>query len=374
MPGMAGQLEQILEEMRTRLQAELDEQLRSASTHEAEAVARGRHEAEIEADRRWASKLDAVKFEWSSRLQTEIAAARAEAEKRLVAETLRIRREADETVASERERAAADRTRLERASTPMRATDAGPVLPGIRSIDEARSLSEALTALVHAAAEHAPRAALFILNGQRFDEWRVDGVERLSHQPVDLEHGGLLRAAVRRGNRVSAPQDAGAPSFALLPDGRGACAVPLAIEGEPVAVLYGDEGLAGEAGRLGWNEALDLLARHTAACLARLTVLRALQLLQGHAQPAPGLARSDETQSARRYAKLLVSEIKLYNEGAVRVGRERRDLLHRLHAEIERARRLYEERVPETVLARGAYFQEELIQTLAGGDPALLGA
>jgi hypothetical protein len=78
--------------------------------------------------------------------------------------------------------------------------------------------------------------------------------------------------------------------------------------------------------------------------------------------------------SARRYARLLVSEIKLYNEAAVRAGRERRDLLARLGPEIDRARRLYEERVPTTIFNREHLFEEELLQTLAEGDPSLLGA
>jgi hypothetical protein len=84
-------------------------------------------------------------------------------------------------------------------------------------------------------------------------------------------------------------------------------------------------------------------------------------------------AADDDDTSARRYARLLVSEIKLYNEGAVRVGREKRDLLHRLRSEIERARRLYAERVPDATGQRGAYFQQELVQTLADGDATLLG-
>jgi hypothetical protein len=68
-----------------------------------------------------------------------------------------------------------------------------------------------------------------------------------------------------------------------------------------------------------------------------------------------------------------VSEIKLYNEAAVKAGRERRDLLSRLRSEIDRARRLYEERVPATTGARSQYFHQELVQTLADGDPGLLG-
>ncbi len=87
--------------------------------------------------------------------------------------------------------------------------------------------------------------------------------------------------------------------------------------------------------------------------------------------PAAGNGTDDEAQGARRYAKLLVSEIKLYNEGAVRVGRERRDLSARLRDEIDRARRLYEQRIAASVPGREMYFQLELVQTLADGDQSL---
>jgi hypothetical protein len=79
-----------------------------------------------------------------------------------------------------------------------------------------------------------------------------------------------------------------------------------------------------------------------------------------------------EAEAARKYARLLVSEIKLYNERAVRLGREQRDLRTRLREEIERAHRTYLDRVPETVASRDAYFETELLQTLAGGDPSTL--
>jgi hypothetical protein len=91
----------------------------------------------------------------------------------------------------------------------------------------------------------------------------------------------------------------------------------------------------------------------------------------GNNRPA---ASEEDDGSARRYARLLVSEIKLYNEAAVRTGRERRDLLERLRPEIDRARRLYEARVPLSIGHRATLFQQELVQTLAEGDPNLLGA
>jgi hypothetical protein len=88
---------------------------------------------------------------------------------------------------------------------------------------------------------------------------------------------------------------------------------------------------------------------------------------------APGHANGNGEESARRYARLLVSEIKLYNEPAVRAGRQQRDLRQRLRNEIDRAQRLYEERVPPAVAARDQFFHQELVQTLADGDPSLLG-
>ena len=80
----------------------------------------------------------------------------------------------------------------------------------------------------------------------------------------------------------------------------------------------------------------------------------------------------DDALGARRYARLLVSEIKMYNDGAVRTGRERRDLRQRLKPEIERAQRLYEARIAPSH-TRDLYFQLELVQTLADGDQSLLG-
>ena len=83
--------------------------------------------------------------------------------------------------------------------------------------------------------------------------------------------------------------------------------------------------------------------------------------------------RAEDGSSARRYARLLVSEIKMYNEAAVQIGRQERDLLARLKPEIERARKLYSQRISPTVDSRSALFQQELVLTLADGDASLLG-
>lgn len=77
---------------------------------------------------------------------------------------------------------------------------------------------------------------------------------------------------------------------------------------------------------------------------------------------------------ARRYARLLVSEIKLYNEAKVKEGRSAADLYDRLREDIDRSRQMYEKRVAPPVAARHDYFHQELVNLLAEGDAAKLGA
>lgn len=76
---------------------------------------------------------------------------------------------------------------------------------------------------------------------------------------------------------------------------------------------------------------------------------------------------------ARRFARLLVSEIKLYNEQKVKEGRESSDLYERLREAIDRSREMYDKRVQPPVASKFDYFNYELVFTLAEGDEARLG-
>lgn len=96
--------------------------------------------------------------------------------------------------------------------------------------------------------------------------------------------------------------------------------------------------------------------------------------------PPPPISTSSATETeqrahndARRFARLLVSEIKLYNGSKVNDGRRNHDLYTRLAEEINRSRKVYEKRVSPAVAARFDYFYDELVQTLAEGDKEKLG-
>jgi hypothetical protein len=76
---------------------------------------------------------------------------------------------------------------------------------------------------------------------------------------------------------------------------------------------------------------------------------------------------------ARRFARLLVSEIKLYNESKVEQGRKNNDLYERLKEDIDRSRQMYDERIGDDVRKVSNYFYDELVRILADGRADALG-
>jgi len=98
--------------------------------------------------------------------------------------------------------------------------------------------------------------------------------------------------------------------------------------------------------------------------------------------PPPEVAKAAATpvsedakkhDDAKRFARLLVSEIKLYNEAKVDQGRKNHDLYERLKEDVDRSRQMYDERVPEDVRKVSNYFYDELVRILADGNPDALG-
>jgi hypothetical protein len=364
--------DRLREEIGRQVQSVVDELAASAQSDRAQAIADARDAAERDA---------------SDRVAAAVASAEA-----------RARDQGHET-------ARADAGRSSDGAVSERLVDA------VRSMSRARSLSEVLDTLVGCAGREAPRAGVLLVRGGRFRGWRFIGFgpaldDSHSGQSLELssDEAGVVAEAVRTNapvNNVNA-----SPSFAALPPGRKSLAMPIALAGQVVAVLYADQGfgseLATEKSELGtsnpehgttnpepgtrnpepsvvWHDTLEVLARHAARCLEALTAFKAARALmerpdslQSTAPAASEGALADEDASARRYARLLISEIKLYHEAAVVEGRRDRDLGERLGGEIARARVLYEQRVPPHVSLRADYFHDELVRTLANGDASLL--
>lgn len=90
-------------------------------------------------------------------------------------------------------------------------------------------------------------------------------------------------------------------------------------------------------------------------------------------EEAPVADEDEDHKQAKRLARLLVSEIKLYNEEQVEQGQKNNNIYERLKEDIDRSRQVYEDRVNERVRSTNDYFYQELVRTLASGDAQALG-
>jgi len=235
----------------------------------------------------------------------------------------------------------------------------------MRAIDAAQSLTEMLDTLVTVPSQHASGVSLWLLRGGLLHRWRPAGTDEADTpavQSLEDASGPIAEAAAR---------NATARDKQVL-------AVPIALAGQVVAIFSVDRDPS-TASLPSRTEYLELLVRYTAKSLESLTAFKTARALTQQAEPPAATASpsavdeaGEEDASARRYARLLVSEIKLYHEAAVVEGRRDRDLASRLGGEIARARVMYDQRVPAHVRSRGDYFHDELVRTLANGDASLL--
>ncbi|MEO7135538.1 MAG: hypothetical protein ABI024_15120 [Vicinamibacterales bacterium] len=371
-----------------RVRATLADQIARAIAEDREAAARHiRTQLESEVEQKLHNAVAAVK----SRMQLALADGEARA--------------ADDL------KAAVSDARVKEREIEMAAVSR--LLESVRGLDGATSLSEMLDALALAAAREAARAAVVVLRNERIQGWRMSGFGSRDNQPksIDLtlaEAGvigvaiGAARAATTRDSQAAAI----GPGFETLPADRMGLAVPVIVGGRVVAVVYADA-VAGDGHPRhvpsGWPELIEVLARHAGRCLEALAnhkttprispgpPSRPEDPLGGSrgSSPEDPRAKADAstpagptammqitdglTAAARRTARLLVSDIRLFHEPAVNEGRRHRNLLARLAPEIAKARQAYNDRVPPGVRSQTDYFHQELIHTLAGGDATLLG-
>ncbi len=378
-----------LEAERAKLRAEAEQtraaELKAASAKANQALQEKVAAVRVEAGKARAAELETARAKAGQALQEGLAAARADAEQTRAAELKAARAKADQAL--QEGLAAAGEKAFQR------------LLASVGALDEATSLGQVLDMLADRAASEVPRVAVLVVQGTRVCGWRFVGfpnIREASSVDLAVDESGLIGRAIREGRACSGPVGPGAPAgslpaFAASPEHRATQAVPVLVGGRVTAVVYADDA-AQPSERLptSWASAIQILARHAGHCLEVLTALRMTHFADSGqltlTEPLPVAAAErppvaaaerqpvDDTEdAARRYARLLLSEIKLYNETAVTAGREQQDLFERLRPEIERARSLYEARVSPSLRARNLYFEQELVRTLADGNPNLVG-
>jgi len=219
----------------------------------------------------------------------------------------------------------------------------------VAAIGRARSLSEVLDALRNCAAREAAHVEVWLVRGGELRKWRAAADE----PGLSVEQAPTIGDAIRSASAVLAGRE---------------IAVPIVMAAEVVAVVAASGSDVTSANAA----AIDVLTRYAARSLEAMTAFKTARAVADRGAGSQDAAAAEEDASARRYARLLVSEIKLYHEPAVIEGRRDRDLAARLGGEIARARALYEERVPAHVRRRADHFRDELVRTLANGDASLL--
>jgi hypothetical protein len=261
------------------------------------------------------------------------------------------------------------------------------------SIHESASQAEILRHLLEGEARFAARVALFVVKGGSISGWQGIGFEdneaikTLSVNAGSGLAGKAIKARIPAGGTAQ-EFDAGFVNSVKAPADDQCLVLPLVVKDKVAAVIYADAGTA--PGGMLDASGLQALTRFAAVWL-ELAALRkaggpateeasqsqpaAMAATAASSAPVPAASDEDELhKKARRFAKLLVEEIKLYNQPRVEEGRQHKDLYDRLKVDIEKSRSTYDKRYAESPVASANYFTQELIRILADNDVSLMGA
>lgn len=281
----------------------------------------------------------------------------------------------------------------------------------ISSIQEATAQADILKALLEGVSKFAARSALFVVRGTMLVGWQGRGFTDDTIRGLNLDGSkGLAARAIDRRGRVSAGAIEFDPVFTAkqgIPADGNATVFPLVVKDKVAALLYCDSGTT--AGHHSDYSAIEVLTRFTCLWLEQAAVRKHISgaepgapataaasagpsTMPSYAAAAPARAPSTTTavaepaidnlppeeqdlhKKARRFAKLLVDEIKLYNQGKVAEGKQNREVYKLLREDIEKSRATYDKRYGSSPVASAKYFDVEVVRILADNDRSLMGS
>jgi hypothetical protein len=259
------------------------------------------------------------------------------------------------------------------------------------SIHDSGNQAEILRHLLEGEARFAGRVALFVVKGGAVNGWQGTGFddnEAIKSLSLNTSSGLVAKAIQGRNPAGGSAHDFDSGFLnAVKAPADGQCMVlPLVVKDKVAAVIYADAGTApgGTLDASGlqaltrfaaiWLE-LSALRKAGGAVAEDLPQAQPPAVMAAAAAPAAPVSEEDELhKKARRFAKLLVEEIRLYNQPKVDEGRQHKDLYDRLKVDIEKSRATYDKRYAESAVASADYFTQELIRILADNDVSLMGA
>lgn len=295
----------------------------------------------------------------------------------------------------------------------------------VATIYDNNGQTDILRSLLDGISQFCARSILFVLRGGNLAPWQsrgfanegavkslsVDGSSGLAGRAINDKEPVSAAAVEFSNDLVSAHGN---------PVDGNAVVLPLVVRGKVAAVIYTDAG-ADTPGQAD-NSAVQVLVRSAASWLEIMALRKlaggdaaaeATEAPQASAAaaapatepvapappppppvvPAPvtaappasaaaagpdlsGLSTEDQEihKKAKRFAKLLVDEIKLYNQAKVAEGRQNKDLYSRLKEDIDKSRATYDKRYGSTAAASANYFNSEVLRILADNDPSNLGS
>jgi len=332
-PALTAELDRVVAETREALEQEFQKRLQSA-VRDAENEVRSAAEAQ----------LSRAVADAGAQLNRAVADAR-EATRKQVTEELEaeFKNKLAETTAQLKSEAASAREPLQRQLEQWRT-----FAEIQQQLAEASSQTEILARFLRLARPFAAGLGVYVIKADGLALWksRGDGAfpEIISQQTTDPE--SYFRALTVRGKTVAA--------VSAMPPFKSEALEFLSTSLERAIEVY----------------ALRLKTPVPKSAVAAEKTVAAANTGATAAGPDDQKAHSE----ARRIARLLVSEIKLYHEQELRKGREHSDIYERLQKEIDRGRETYSHRVPASVIAAHDYFHEELVRILGENDVSRLGA
>ncbi|MGH9641333.1 MAG: hypothetical protein ACRD3Q_02795 [Terriglobales bacterium] len=166
------------------------------------------------------------------------------------------------------------------------------------------------------------------------------------------------------------PFAAHAPAFAMAATASGHGQV---VAQEPTT-HYEAPHAEGQGGTTGMQSAVAV--EEAPASVEPLSVGQVHSSAASVAEPSgPPMSPEDEEvhRKAKRFARLLVDEIKLYNKSKLAEGRSNKNLYDVLKDPIDKSRATYQKRYGATVAASGNYFEDEMKRSLAEDDLSVMG-
>jgi hypothetical protein len=312
--------------------------------------------------------------------------------------------------------------------------DSSTLVQAVSNIHAGSTQKEILRALLDAGSGYCSRIALFVVKAGTASGWQSRGFgeeERAKDFALDLNAVPVANAYQ---NRVATPgniaeMDARFVEHFGSPAHEQVLILPLALKDKVAALVYAD---GGDRGKLDSN-ALELLVIATSSWLEVASLRKqsaakedsvtpsrvdsaptqtvssfsdpfaahapkhvpasrepepapeVVEVVSAHASaaaapaaatdPWAGLSPEDADvhRKAQRFARLLVDEIKLYNQAKVAEGRRHKDLYDRLKEDIDKSRGTFQKRYGNTPAASGDYLSHELLRSLAEDDISIMG-